>query len=288
MIVVTGATGLIGSLLIGKLAQSGAKVRAVCRNVGAAELPSDVTMFQADFSRPETWDGMFDGVETIFLNARATGLSAVELLAHAKRNGVERVVTLSAINVDDPLEYQPSRFRGDRNKEVEDASIASGLRWVSLRPAPFAQNSALTWAVQIRSGNIVRGPYPGFAEAPIHEQDLAEAAAQVILDCDYDDRKIDLTGPQTLTHREMVGIIGESIGRPLRYEQIPPDTARSEMIQLGIPAPLVEALVKWYRRGSKHLIATATPDLQEIIGFHPKTYAEWVGDNATIFDCARP
>jgi uncharacterized protein YbjT (DUF2867 family) len=264
VIVVTGATG-----------------------VRTANFSSEVDVFQADFSQPRTWDGMFDGVETIFLNARATGLSAVKLLDQARKHGVERVVILSAINVDDPLEYQPSLFRGDRNKEVEDASIASGLRWTSLRPAPFAHNSALTWAAQIRNGNVVRGPYPGFTEAPIHEEDLAEAATRVILNREYDNRKINLTGPQTLTHQEMVDIIAMSIGRPLRYEQIPPDTVEAEMIELGIPAPLVEALIKWYRRGSKYPIATSTPDLHEIIGRQPKTYAEWVKENSLIFHSRR-
>jgi hypothetical protein len=57
---------------------------------------------------------------------------------------------------------QPSRYNGDRSKEVEDAA-ASGLEWVSLRASSFA----------INGGEVVHGPYAGFTEASIHEGDLA-------------------------------------------------------------------------------------------------------------------
>src|SRR6266487_115223 len=59
--------------------------------------------------------------------------------------GVQRVVALSAINVDDDLDEQPSRYRGDRNKEVEDAAVASGLEWVSLRAGFFAIDTLHAW-----------------------------------------------------------------------------------------------------------------------------------------------
>ena len=69
------------------------------------------------------------------------------------------MVALSAINVDDDLDKQPSRYNGDRNKEVEDAAVASGLEWVSLRTSSFATNTLRAWGAQIRAGDVVRDPY---------------------------------------------------------------------------------------------------------------------------------
>ena len=79
----------------------------------------------------------------MFLNSRALG---DELERDRRRGastaGVTRLVALSAINADDDFSRQPSRFRGDRNKEVEQLAVDSGLEWVSLRPSVFASNFA--------------------------------------------------------------------------------------------------------------------------------------------------
>jgi uncharacterized protein YbjT (DUF2867 family) len=82
---------------------------------------------------------LLDGVTALFLHPRAVA-DPVAVLARARDQGVRKVVALSAMNVDDPLGRQPSRLAGDRNKENEDAAVASGLRWTSLRPSTFARH----------------------------------------------------------------------------------------------------------------------------------------------------
>jgi uncharacterized protein YbjT (DUF2867 family) len=136
MLLVTGATGTIGRPPIDVLVNQGAKVRTITHNSQAAALPAEVEV-EVDLSRPATIAPHLEGVTALFLHPRAVGLAAVELLALGRQRGVQRVVALSATNVDDPLDQQPSRYQGDRNKEVEDAAVTSGLAWVSLRPAPL-------------------------------------------------------------------------------------------------------------------------------------------------------
>jgi uncharacterized protein YbjT (DUF2867 family) len=115
MILVTGATGNIGRPLIDVLVGEGARVRAVTRNPQAAGLPADVEVVEGDPSRPETLASSLRGVSALFLNPAAVRDSAVELVALARKQGVKRVVALSAINVDDDLDKQPSRYNEDRN-----------------------------------------------------------------------------------------------------------------------------------------------------------------------------
>lgn len=141
MILVTGATGTIGRPLVDVLIDEGAEVRAVIRGTGPASLPEGVKAVAADLSCPETVAPLLEGVAALFLHPRAVGLAAGALLALARERGVERVAALSAANVDDPPDQQPSRFRGDKNKEVEDAAAASGLAWVSVRASFFARNT---------------------------------------------------------------------------------------------------------------------------------------------------
>ena len=283
MILVTGATGTIGRPLVDLLVGEGAKVRAVTRNPLAAGLPAGVEVIQGDPSRPDTIAPFLEGVTALFLHPRAVGTPAAgQLLALARQRGAQRVVALSATNVDDPLDQQPSRYHGDRNKEVEDAAVASGLGWVSLRAGSFASNTLLAWGAQIRAGGVVRGPYASFAEAPIHERDLAGVGARALRTDALVGRRLELTGPQSLTHQQMVAIIGGVTGRPLRYQELPPEAARQGMVAQGFPEPFVEALLARYARGVGQP-APVSGEVERILGRPARTYAQWAADHADAF-----
>ena len=285
MLLVTGATGTIGRPLIDALVNQDVKVRAITHDPQAADLPAGVEVVEGDLSRPATIAPFLDGVTAVFLHPRAVGLAADELLTLARQRGVQRVVALSATNVDDPPDQQPSRYQGDRNKEVEDAAVASGLAWVSLRASFFAANTLRAWGAQIRAGDLVRGPYANFAEAPIHERDLAEVVAHALGSDDLvarRGRRLELTGPQSLTHQQLVATIGEVLGRPLRYQELPPQVAKQGMVQQGIPEAFVEALLARYAREVGQP-APVTGEVERVLGRPARTYAEWVADHAAAF-----
>jgi uncharacterized protein YbjT (DUF2867 family) len=184
-----------------------------------------------------------------------------------------------------PPDQQPSRYQGDRNKEVEDAAVASGLAWVSLRASSFAANTLRAWGAQIRAGDVVRYPYTNFAEALIHERDLAEVVAHALRSDDLvarRGRRLELTGPQSLTHQQLVATIGEVLGRPLRYQELPPEVAKQGMVQQGIPEAFVEALMARYAREVGQP-APVTGEVERVLGRPARTYAEWVADHAVAF-----
>jgi uncharacterized protein YbjT (DUF2867 family) len=272
MILVTGATGLVARPLVELLAGEGAKVRAVTRTPSTADFPDGVEVVdRAD---------ALDGVRSIFLHPRAVADGAAELLALAEQRGVRRVVALSALNIDDDPSEQPSRLRGDRNKEAEEAAVASGLEWVSLRAGSFAANTLTAWGAQIRAGDVVRGPYAGFQEALIHERDLAAVAARALLTDQIVNERLELTGPQALTHAESVAIIGEAIGRPLRYQEVPAEAAARGMVAGGLPRAFVEALMARYARGGE---ARVTGDVERVLGRPALTFAQWAAEHAAEF-----
>jgi uncharacterized protein YbjT (DUF2867 family) len=285
MLLVTGATGTIGRPLIDALVNDGVKVRAVTRDPQATDLSADVEVVEGDPARPDTIAPYLDGVTAVFLHPRAAGDAAGELLALARERGVKRVVALSATNVDDNLDEQPSRYRGDRNKEAEDAAAASGLAWVSLRASFFARNTLDAWGAQIRAGDVVRGPYVSFAEAPIHERDLAAVAARALRTdalVARRGRRLELTGPQSLTHAEMVATIGDVIGRRLRYQETPPEVAKQGMVAHGFPEPFVQALLARYANEVGRP-APVSGEVEKALGRPACTYAQWVADHAAAF-----
>src|SRR5246500_4581005 len=199
-IVVTGATGNVGRPLVAELVAAGARVRAVTRTPGTAGFPSRVEVVASAADA-------LTGASAVFLNSRALGEQLPKVVAECQRAGVTRLVALSAINADDDFSRQPSRFRGARNKEVEQLAVDSGLPWVSLRPSVFVTNFVGMWSAQIRAGDVVRGPYAAASSSPIVESDIAEVAAHALLSDELLGRKIPLTGPQSLTNTEMVDVI---------------------------------------------------------------------------------
>jgi uncharacterized protein YbjT (DUF2867 family) len=274
-IVVTGATGNVGRPLVTQLVNAGAKVRAVSRHPESAGLPADVEVV-------ESATDAIPGASAIFLNSRALGDDLAAAVDQAQREGVTRLVALSAINADDDFSRQPSRFRGDRNKEVEQLAVDSGLEWVSLRPSVFATNFVGMWSAQIRAGDIVHGPYAAASSAPIVESDIAEVAAKALLGDELVGQKVPLTGPQSLTNAELVDIIGAVLGRPLQYQEVPDELVRQRFIGLGFPAEFGDAYVAMLSTTISQP-AVVTDDVEKILGRPAQSFEQWVAEHQSIF-----
>lgn len=91
-----------------------------------------------------------------------------------------------------------------------------------------------------------------------------------------------LTDPESLSHEEQVTVIGKVIGRPLRYQEVPPEAFTRGMIQRGLPQPFVDALMARYARGVGPA-ETVTGEVERVLGRPARTYAEWTADHAPAF-----
>ncbi|OHU88405.1 NAD(P)H-binding protein [Mycobacterium talmoniae] len=275
IIVVTGATGNVGRPLVTALADAGAKVRAVTRHPAAAGLPAQVEVVASTAEA-------LPGASAVFLNSRALIGQLPDMVDLATRSGVAKLVALSALNADDDFSRQPSRFRGDRNKEVEQLAVDSGLAWVSLRPSVFATNFVGMWAGQIRAGDIVTGPYAAASTAPIVENDIAAVAAHALLTDDLVGQKIPLTGPQAFTNTELLAVIAEALHRPLRYQEVPADAVRQRFITIGLPAEFADAYTALLA-ATVDTPALVTHEVEKILCRPAETFAHWVARHPELF-----
>src|SRR4029077_3011731 len=132
---------------------------------------------------------------------------------------VRRIVLLSApLKTPHPFFQQPNPSR-TMFTEIERQIEAAGLQSTFVRPGMFAANCLVWWAGTLRAGNVVRWPYADVATAPTHEHDIAAVAARAICEEGHSGKDYVVTGPESLTQREQLGIIGEVLGRPLRFEE---------------------------------------------------------------------
>src|SRR3954468_21184567 len=179
-VLVTGATGRVGRVVIDQLLDAGVPVRALTRRPdAAATLPAKVEVFAGDLTVPESLDPALSGAGAVFLVWTAPPQS-VEAVVERLAAHVRRIVFLSSPHqTPHPLFQQPNPV-ARMHAEIERLINASGLDWTFLRPGMFAANARSWWAPQIRVGDVVRWPYAEAPTAPIHEADIARVAVTAL------------------------------------------------------------------------------------------------------------
>ncbi|MDA0637240.1 NAD(P)H-binding protein [Nonomuraea sp. MCN248] len=272
-ILVTGATGNVGGHVVNELARAGLEVRALVRDPAKARLPDEVEVVAGDLTRPETLEPALAGVETAFLVWPGFAARTAEPVVEALAAKARRVVYLSA-NVPDgggpPIFHQ----------ELERLIRASGLSWTFLRPSGFAANT-LGWADQIRTG-VVRWPYGQAARALIHEKDIAAVGVHVLTSAGHGGAAYPISGPGLLTQAEQVRIIGEVIGREVRWEELPPEEAREHLLAAWGDANFVDsALAGW--RSFVDSPEEVTDVVEKLLGRPALPFRSWVRDHEADF-----
>src|SRR5215470_1884524 len=244
-VLVTGATGQIGREVVSQLRGTDCHIRAMSRNPHGAALPADLDIVRGDLLAPDTLDACLEGIDSVFLVWIGPLASAAPALDRIAAHARHVVLLTSPHRTPHPFFQQPNGMRIIQ-AGVEQLIEASDLRWTFIRPGPFAINCRNWWAPQIRNSNVVRWFYADAATAPVHERDIAAVSVRALCDEGHEGREYVLTGPASLTQREQVQIIGDVIGRPLRFEEFSRESAREHMIAMRFPPPIADMLLDAY------------------------------------------
>lgn len=276
MILVTGGRGAVASQLLTLLLQAGRPVRVASSDPGRLRVPDGVTAVTCNLRDPGTFPAALAGVSEVFLYAEASHVA--EFADAAVTAGVEHVVLLSSAAVlgpgaaGDPL--------AKSHLDVETALLAAPLTITILRPGSFAGNAG-AWAWPIKAGRPVSLPYPGSHTDPIHERDLAEVAFTVLTDPSHQGRRLHLTGPQSLTFSEQIGLLAEITGRAITVGHVTPEEWKQEMAGY-IPSPYADALLDYWRANDGRPVPL-TGTVEQVTGHAPRTFATWVRDHVADF-----
>lgn len=284
VVLVTGATGRVGRLVVDELLNAGVPVRALTRRPEHAALPPGVEVIAGDLTVPASLDRALEGASAVFLvwtAAVATAPAVVERLAKYSTSKPRRVVFLSSPHqTPHPFFQQPNPMR-DLHAEIERLLAITSLEVAVLRPGMFASNVLHWWAQQIRDGEVVRWPYASAETAPIDERDIAAVAVRALLEDRHAGGDYVLTGPESLSQAMQVQTIGNAIGRPLRLEELSPDEFRRYTAGTW-PGGIVEMLLAaWHATLGRPAFVTSA--VQEILGSPARTFYQWAADHAAAF-----
>ncbi len=219
-ILVTGATGTIGTQVVDQLVKRGADVRALVRDASKAKLPAGVAAVAGEMLDVDAMRKALNGVSTLFLlNAVIPDEFTQALIALnlAREAGIQRIVYFSVIHSD--IYVNVPHFAGKH--AVERMIEQMGLNATILRPAYFINNDLNVKDVIVRYG-FYPMPVGGKGLAMVDARDIGEVAAIELLRREQSSvplplDRIDIVGPDTLTGAAIAGIWSEALGRPISY-----------------------------------------------------------------------
>ena len=250
------------------------------RSEAAAMLPADVEVAVGDLSVPESLDAGLRGVSAVFLVwivPPTTASAVIDRLATYAR----RVVFLSSPHQTPHPFFQQPNPMAVLHADIERLIAAAGLEWTFVRPGMFASNALNWWAPAIRAGSTVRWPYAAAETAPVDDRDVASVAARTLYQEGHVRGDYVLTGPESLSQAEQVSIIGDVLGRRIKFEELSPDEFRSET-EGSWPRPVVDMLLDaWGATIGRPAFVTAT--VADVIGSPARTFRQWVVDHADAF-----
>ena len=276
MILVTSATGTVGSEIVKQLKAQGLAVTAASRNPAKAGSDLGVPAVAWHWDQPRSFGEALSGVHTLFLGTPpgtteelAWGLSAVEA---AKASGVKKIVKLSAIGV----ENMPD----SAHRKIELAIEAGGFEWFFARPSFFMQNLAEGMLQSVKAG-VIGLPAGDGRTGFIDARDIAAVLVEAIKGHGLDGQGLTLTGAEALGWVDVAAELTRALGKPVRYDDVAPADFTAAMLAAGMPKHYAEFMTMLYDQVVRKGFASAVTDnVKKITGKDPITLAQFAKDYA--------
>jgi uncharacterized protein YbjT (DUF2867 family) len=277
-ILVTGATGKVGSELVRQLVAEGVDVKAGTRSpAAAAQELEGVEVVELDYDATETWDAAVQWADRVVLvpppfDPRGDE-RLVPFLDWAVQSGSRHLVLLSAMGAEAREQMALRR--------IEQRIERTGVAWTFLRPNIYMQNFARGFvAREIRETGAFRLPADGAAVSFVDGRDVAAVAAAVLQGDAHFGKAYTLTGPRALTHDDAARVIAEVAGTSVQYRPIAEAEMRTNLLEAGWPpdqADTFARLLAAIREGDR---AAVTDHVEGILGRTATSFEDFARDHA--------
>lgn len=276
-ILVTGATGHLGRLVIDSLLERGAEPSSIVAGVRDLVKASDIAArgvrtAVVDYDRPDTIAAALDGVDSVLLISGSEVGRRTEqhkaVIDAATAAGVGKLVYTSA-----PKAPTSDLVLAPEHKATEELIAASGIPAVILRNNWYTENYAGNIA-QARETGVVAASVGDGRVASASRKDFADAAAVVLLEDGHLGRAYELGGDVAWTYDDLASAIAEIIGRPVEYRALTTEEHTAALESAGLDAGtvgFVTALDAGIRNGA---LADTDGTLARLIGRPTTTLVE--------------
>lgn len=288
-ILVTGATGLSGSLVIKEFIRQNIPVRALVRNLDKArqfEGNSIVEIVEGNMLKPETLHDALQGVKKalVISSAYEDMVKTQEtFIDAAKAAGVPHLVKYSGAAAG--IGFNNENFKpAIEHLKIEDYLIDSGLKWTIIRPSQFMQLylPGTHSGVDLAEDALIL-PIKNAMETPVAVEDVAKACVALLTQEGHESRFYEMTGPDAMTMTNACEIISDVIGRKISYRDINFDDYRSRLTKLGFSSGGVELLTQLSKERIKSIESYVRMESHQRLGIRPTNFAEFIFRNRSAF-----
>ncbi|WP_331744248.1 NmrA family NAD(P)-binding protein (plasmid) [Streptomyces sp. NBC_01136] len=277
MILVTGASGNVGSEAARLLGAQHQPTRALVRD--AARAPrADVEIITGDFERPDTLDAAMRGIETVILVSPAIPAQEIAVIASAVREGVRHIIKITSKASDDsPVERRRGQAR------IEAYLETSGLSYTLLRANAYMQNLLALAPVIKQSGRFVMSAGDGQV-GMIDTRDVAATAATVAAEATvHAGRTYWLTGPDLITYNDVAKELSDALGYEIEYRRTTPAEHRAAMVQAGLPETVATSNAQAFGLIAEGDAAWLSDEVAAITGAAPRSLRTFIADHIAAF-----
>jgi uncharacterized protein YbjT (DUF2867 family) len=279
-VLVTGATGNTGSLLVPALREAGVDVRALVRDESKAQPLEEigVEIILGDLDRPETIAPAVDGVDKIYLltwNGPTQEQQAKNVINAAREAGNPHIVRHSMWGSEKSRIIQ-------QGYRVEQALKSSGLTWTLLKPTFFMQNTMMA-AQTIASDGVIYWDMGDGKLGMIDLRDVADAALAVLTGSGYEGKSYILTGPQAISFHDMAATFTKVLGKDVKYVKVPHEAGVESMIGMGFPEWIAKGYGELDEGFSENFANRVTDNIETLTGHPARSFEQYARDLAQIF-----
>lgn len=268
-VVVTGATGHLGRLVVEGLLDAGVAPAELVAGGRRTERLADlaargVRVAEVDYDRPETLTAAFAGTDTLVLvSGSEVGRRVPQHRAAvdaARAAGVRRVVYTSAPHAD-----TSSLVLVPEHRATEELLASSGLVVTVLRNNWYTENYVPTLAQAAATGEVLASAGDGRV-ASASRADYAAGVVAVVTGEGHDGRTYELSGDHAWTFDELAAAAAEVLGRPVTYRRVTPDEQRAGLLAAGLDEGTAGFLVTMDQDIAGGALADATDTLRTLLG----------------------
>lgn len=277
MILITGAAGMSGKMIVRELSSQGVPVKALVRDASRAPAFDSklVQVIEGDMAHIDTLGPALDGVDTALMISSAnpsmleTQCAFVDACGAA---GLRHIVKYSGTE----LGFRRKDFRFTKmHADVEEYLEQSGLAWTHFRPSGFMQ-VYLREMPTIEQRGELRLAAGDITLAPVDARDVAKIAAKIVTSPDQNGRTYVVSGPEALSMGDIARQIGHAIGKPVRYVAITPEERLKDLLAAGTPPHFAEALIEQVAARMRNPSAKIRLETHEHFGVQPTTFADFL------------
>lgn len=277
---ISGATGNVGSRVVEGLVARGVRPRVFVRDAAKARarFADRVDVATGDLADPGSLAAALPGIEAVFLVTSGGELGAYDaaVARTVRAAGGARIVKLSSLDARHGVGTGVWHARGEA--AIRDA----GVGFTFVQPTGFMSN-ALYWARGIREAGVVRSA-TGDGKIPfVHPDDIADVAVAALTSTDHVGAALPLTGPEALSYAEMTQKIAAAIGRPLHHAAMSDDDARRQQAAWGAEPAMIDARISIFRAIRDGQLAEVTDGVARVLGRPPRTFDAWLAAHTAAF-----